>query len=197
MNFTNFWDGQITERIIASQRDLTSAGGAFGGSSANEKYPTEPSTVKEVQSKAKRVVRGCSGVRRRAHEPKICNLEVYYTGSVHVEINGDDNADDSTVSTRNYIFDVIFAKGIAQKSKSKKKVVVVTSDSASFPVRQGQNERKYQQQQQNVRVVAPKIEVSNKETVETFLFVRSIDTARWCSNRRRQLCRGTLARRTL
>ena len=143
-------------------------------------------------------MRGCSGVRRRAHEPKICNLEVYYTGSVHVEINGDDNADDSTVSTRNYIFDVIFGERHRAKIKSKKKVVVVTSDSASFPVRQGQNERKYQQQQQNVRVVAPKIEVSNKETVETFLLVRSIvDTARWCSNRRRQLCRGTLARRTL
>tara|TARA_B100001778_G_C18268623_1_gene485535 strand:+ start:435 stop:575 length:141 start_codon:yes stop_codon:yes gene_type:complete len=29
---------------------------------------------------------------------------------VHVEINGDDNADDSTVSTRNDIFDVIFGE---------------------------------------------------------------------------------------
>ena len=174
MNFTNFlgWTNYRTDNRITE--GSTSAGGAFGGSSANEKYPTEPSTVKEVHRRPRELCAVAAAYEDVHTNPKFATsrfiiLAACMSRSTETTTRTIPQFQHETISSTSSS-----AKGIAQKSKSKKKVVVVTSDLASFPVRQGQNERKYQQQQQNVRVVAPKIEVSNKETVETFLLVRSI-----------------------
>lgn len=173
MNFTNFlgWTNYRTDNRI-TDGSASSRGGAEG-STANEKYPTEPSTVKEVHRKPREL---CAVAA--AYEDVHTNPKFATSRFILVSACVSKSTETTTRTTPQFQHEMVSStssstKGIAQKFKNKKKVVVVTSDSTSFPARQSQDHRDYQQQQ-NVRVLAPKIEISHKEIVETFLLVRSI-----------------------
>jgi hypothetical protein len=171
MNLTNFlgWTNYRTDNRITD--GSASPGGGAGGSSENEKYPTEPSTVKEVHRKPRELCAVAAAYEDVHTNPKFATSRFILLSACVSR-----STETTTRTIPQFQYEMVSstsssAKGIAQKSK--KKVVVVTSDSTSFPVRQNQDHRDYQEQQ-NVRVIAPKVEVSHKETVETFLLVRSI-----------------------
>jgi len=187
MNFTNFlgWTNYRSDNLITNKSHVNTAQHAT--TISEKSYPTEASVVNEIDRKPRmlcavaaayedvktnhtfatsRFILLSACVSRSTETTTRTIPQFETTTSIPSSSSSSSSSYSSSSTAKNAL------KAIANKSKKKKKIVVISSDSTAFPQRQQQQ----QQHDENVRVrvLAPKIEVTKKESVETFLLVRSI-----------------------